>query len=139
MEVTTTKNSGTQKIASTVAVIMPPITPVPMACWLPAPAPVDTASGNTPSMNASEVITMGRRRMRHASTVASTRPLPCSYWLLANSTIRMAFLADRPMVVNRPTWKNTSLDKPRPSVASSAPITPSGTTSITENGIDQLS
>ncbi len=51
----------------------------------------------------------------------------------------MAFFADRPMVVNRPTWKNTSLDRPRMDVASSAPITPNGTTSITENGIDQLS
>ncbi|MCY1445722.1 hypothetical protein D9M71_622500 [compost metagenome] len=53
--------------------------------------------------------------------------------------MRMAFFADRPMVVSRPTWKNTSLDRPRMEVASSAPMTPSGTISITENGIDQLS
>ena len=37
---TSRKNTGTKKIASTVAVIMPPTTPVPIAFWLPAPAPV---------------------------------------------------------------------------------------------------
>ena len=39
------KNTGTKNIASTVAVIMPPTTPVPMAFWLPAPAPCASASG----------------------------------------------------------------------------------------------
>ena len=37
---TSWKKTGTKKIASTVAVSMPPITPVPMSFWLPAPAPV---------------------------------------------------------------------------------------------------
>ena len=58
---------------------------------------------------------------------------------MANSTIRIAFFDDRPMVVSRPTWKYTSFDSPRPLAASSAPSTPSGTTSITANGTDQLS
>ncbi|VEB56102.1 Uncharacterised protein [Salmonella enterica subsp. enterica] len=31
-----------------VAEIIPPITPVPTACWLPEPAPVLVAIGNTP-------------------------------------------------------------------------------------------
>ncbi len=53
--------------------------------------------------------------------------------------MRIAFFAVRPTVVNRPTWKNTSLLRSRPMVASTAPITPNGTTSITANGIDQLS
>ncbi len=57
----------------------------------------------------------------------------------ANSTIRIAFFADNPTVVSRPTWKNTSFSSPRRVAASSAPSTPSGTTMITENGIDQLS
>ena len=43
------------------------------------------------------------------------------------------------MVVIMPIWKNTSLVKPRPSVASTAPKMPKGTTSMTEKGIDQLS
>ena len=82
---------------------------------------------------------IGRRRMRQASMAASAKVMPCSYCALANSTIRIALRADRPMVVSRPTLKNTSLDSPRSSVNSSAPMIPSGTTSITENGIDQLS
>ena len=61
---TTTKNSGTKKIARTVAVIMPPITPVPMAFWAPEPAPLLRASGSTPKMKAREVIRIGRSRSR---------------------------------------------------------------------------
>ena len=48
-------------------------------------------------------------------------------------------MAARPIVVSRPTWKNTSLAMPRISVANTAPNTPSGTTSNTTTGIDQLS
>ncbi|MNT51438.1 hypothetical protein D3C72_1884030 [compost metagenome] len=58
---------------------------------------------------------------------------------MANSTIRMAFLAASPIVVSRPTWKYTSLDRPRISVASNAPMIPSGTTSMTADGMVQLS
>ncbi|MNW21548.1 hypothetical protein D3C71_2225290 [compost metagenome] len=43
------------------------------------------------------------------------------------------------MVVNRPTRKYTSLDNPRRLVAIRAPMIPSGTTSTTAIGIDQLS
>jgi hypothetical protein len=49
-------------IARAVAAIIPPMTPVPMECRLAEPAPVDIASGSTPRMNASEVMTMGRKR-----------------------------------------------------------------------------
>ncbi len=86
-----------------------------------------------------DVMIIGRRRMRHASIAESTRLLPCSCSSLANSTIRMAFFAARPTVTSKPTWKNTSLDRPRRLVAISAPITPSGTTRMTAIGIDQLS
>ncbi|MNZ85505.1 hypothetical protein D3C78_1042990 [compost metagenome] len=118
---------------------MPPITPVPIACWLAELAPLAIASGTTPRMNASEVMTIGRRRRRAACTVASTRSWPSSTRLLANSMIRMAFFADRPIRVIRPTLKNTSLGMPRRVTASTAPSTPSGTTSSTAVGIDQLS
>ena len=67
MRRTTTKNTGTKKIASKVAVIIPPITPVPMARWLAEPAPVDTTSGSTPRMKAIEVIRIGRKRRCTAS------------------------------------------------------------------------
>ncbi|MNF02803.1 hypothetical protein D3C80_2020080 [compost metagenome] len=51
----------------------------------------------------------------------------------------MAFFADKPMTVSNPTWKYTSFSRPRIQVASNAPMTPNGTTSMTENGTDQLS
>ena len=47
-------------------------------------------------MNAMEVITMGRNRMCAAASAASTTLLPWACRSLANSMIRMAFLADRP-------------------------------------------
>ena len=134
-----TKKSGTKRMARAVAESMPPITAVPMAIWPPAPAPWAMASGSTPSTKASEVMRMGRSRMRAASSAASTTLLPRSCSSLANSTMRMAFLAESPTVVSSPTWKKTSLVSPRSSMASTAPSTPSGTTSMTETGIDQLS
>ena len=97
-------------MARKVAVSMPPITPVPMAFWLPEPAP-EKSPGTTPRMKASEVIRMGRRRWRAAWMADSISPPPTQY-SLANSTIRIAFAA-RPTVVSSPTWKYTSLDSPR--------------------------
>ena len=82
---------------------------------------------------------IGRSRMRAASSAASTTPFPRSCSSFANSTMRMAFFAESPTVVRRPTWKKTSFARPRNSVAITAPRTPSGTTSITETGMDQLS
>src|SRR6202041_2580980 len=45
-----TKNTGTKKMANSVADSMPPRTPVPIAFWPPEPAPLEIASGSTPSM-----------------------------------------------------------------------------------------
>src|SRR5690606_32310088 len=50
--ITKTKKTGTKNTASTVAEIIPPITPVPIARWLPELAPVAIASGRTPSVKA---------------------------------------------------------------------------------------
>ena len=46
---TATKNSGTKKIASTVAEVMPPITAEPSAFCAPAPAPLPSARLPRPS------------------------------------------------------------------------------------------
>ena len=82
------------------------MTPVPMAFWAPEPAPLAMASGKTPNMKASEVIRIGRSRCaRRLQRRPRSSSMPCSTFALANSTMRMAFLADRPMVVSRPTWK----------------------------------
>ena len=64
-------------MARIVAVSMPPITEVPMAMRLFAPAPVESASGSTPKMKARLVIRIGLRRMRAASRAASITRLPC--------------------------------------------------------------
>lgn len=93
---TKTKNRGTKKIASTVAEIIPPITPVPTACWLPEPAPWLIAIGNTPKIKASEVIKIGRNRWREASSVASTRSLPRLFSSLANSNNQNGILGREP-------------------------------------------
>jgi hypothetical protein len=65
------KKNGTKKMARKVAASMPPITPVPTECRAPAPAPLEKASGATPRMKASEVMRIGRKRSRAASTAAA--------------------------------------------------------------------
>ena len=98
------KKKGTNNGATRVATSIPPMTLVPMAWRLAAPAPVLTARGTQPRMKASEVITMGRKRRRAASSAACTASLPSlRYCSTANSTIRMAFFADRPISVTRAT------------------------------------
>src|SRR5256885_312578 len=72
---------------------MPPITAVPIATRLLAPAPVAIASGSTPKMKAKLVIRIGRRRMRAASSAASITRLPDFSACSANSIIRIAFWA----------------------------------------------
>ena len=118
---------------------MPPTVPTPTEMLPLAPTPCANISGNMPKIIVSEVIKIGRKRIRDASMVASMRSPPLSCNSLANSTIRMAFFADRPMVASRPTWKYTSLESIRMFAAPSAPSTPRGTTRITANGTDQLS
>ena len=84
---------------------MPPITEVPMAIRLFAPAPVAKASGSTPKMKAVLVIRIGRKRMRAAASAASMMRLPLRSSCSANSIIRIAFLAASPMVVSKPICK----------------------------------
>ena len=56
---------------------MPPKTTVPSDCWLAEPAPSAVKSGTTPRINAMEVIRIGRKRRRVASTAASTAGHSC--------------------------------------------------------------
>src|SRR6185436_17492430 len=138
------KNIGTKKIARNVAAIMPPITPVPAEWRAPAPAPLEKTSGITPRINASEVIRIGRKRSRAASTAAAEADNPSSRFSTANSTIRIAFFAARPSSVTRPIWKYTSFESGRApttgirrlftQIAASAPNVPNGSASSTESG-----
>ena len=75
-----------------------------MTFCAPAPAPLASISGTTPRMNAKAVIKMGRNRSRADSSAASSMDMPSSCLALANSTIRIAFLAARPISMMRPIW-----------------------------------
>ena len=73
----TRKNSGMKKMPIVVANSIPANTPVPIEWRLAAPAPDASISGNTPRMNANDVMRIGRRRSRAASIAASRMPMPC--------------------------------------------------------------
>ena len=104
MRSTATNNTGTKKIASSVAATMPENTVTPIEMRDAAPAPLDRISGTTPRMKANEVMMIGRRRSLAASIAALTASLPASSFILANSTIRIAFLAARPISSTTPIW-----------------------------------
>jgi hypothetical protein len=88
-----------------VAPSIPKNTLVPTERRLAAPAPLAITNGATPRMKASDVMRMGRKRSRAASIAASWMERPCARSSVANSTMRMAFLAASPITANSPTWK----------------------------------
>jgi hypothetical protein len=92
-------------VAIKVAAIIPPKTPVPIDWRAAAPAPLALTSGKTPSTKASEVMMIGRKRRRAASSAASLALIPSAYFWAANSTIRMAFFEASPISTTRPIWK----------------------------------
>ena len=97
---------GIKNVPMNVATSIPPMTPVPMACRLAAPAPLLIARGNTPILNARDVITIGRNLSLAASTADSIISKPsCSRLCCANSTIKIAFFAARAISVISPIWK----------------------------------
>src|SRR6185312_8061460 len=98
----TTKSTGTIKTANRVEASIPPNTAVPRARRAPELAPVAMTSGSTPRMNANDVIRIGRSRRLAASMTASRMERPCSTRSRANSTIRIAFFAERPISVTMP-------------------------------------
>src|SRR6266513_2436804 len=99
----------------------------------------EIARGSTPKMNASEVIRIGRKRSRAASSAAAAVDRPSWCFSTAYSTIRMAFFAARPSSVTSPIWKYTSLVNPRSHTAASAPNVPNGSASRTDSGSDHFS
>ena len=76
----------------------------PMCERLIAPGPLAISSGTMATIIATVVIKMGRSRVAAPATTASIFDRPCSRcsWL-ENSTIRMPFLAIRPISVIKPT------------------------------------
>ena len=87
------------------AAIMPPNTAVPTARWVAAPAPVAITSGTRPRMKANDVIITARKRRcgrlgRGGDDVAAAARARS----IANSTIRMAFLAASAISTTMPIW-----------------------------------
>ena len=64
--------------------------------------PLATHNGTHPRMNANDVIRIGRSLSFAPSSAASTRLIPSSSRATANSTIRIAFFAARPMSMITP-------------------------------------
>ena len=100
---------------------------------------MDSTSGMTPMMNATDVIRTGRSRTRQASRIACSGVSPSSWRCLANSTIRMAFLQASAASTRKLTCVNTLLSPPvshTPAIAEQSDI---GTIRMTPTGNDQLS
>ena len=91
-----------------VSASIPTITTVPSVRRAALPEPTAIHNGAQPKINAIEVIKSARRRSLIPSSAASIRLRPFSNSSLANSTIRMAFFAARPMSTIRPIWAYTS-------------------------------
>ena len=127
-------------MASHVAPSIPPKTVQPMVERATPPAPVAKAKGNTPNINAIDVIIIGRNLSLTAASVAGKISIPASTLSFANSTIRIAFFAANPISVTKPICAYTILVSEGISVnVRIAPKAPVGTANKTDNGIDQLS
>ncbi len=121
------------------AAIMPAKTGVPTECRLNLAAPVAVTSGTSPRTNATEVIITARNRVRAPSSAASRMPMPSSRRSLANSTIRMPFLAASAISTTKPICPYRSSGRPNSHSPANAPSTPTVTDSSTGTGMTQLS
>ena len=77
-------------------------TTIPITIRACEPAPVAVSNGTTPKINAKAVIKIGRKRSFAATIAASKIGTPLSYSSLANSTIKIAFLATNPINNTKP-------------------------------------
>ena len=83
---------------------MPPKTVVPTPRRLSMPAPCAKTSGTRPAMKAKLVIITARKRSLAPVVAASTMDWPLRRASIANSTIRMPFLAASAISTTRPIW-----------------------------------
>ena len=82
--------------------IIPPKTGVPTLRRASSDAPVAMTNGRSPRIKANDVIITGRKRSLAPSVAAPSNSTPCSRFSLANSTIRMPFLAASPISTTMP-------------------------------------
>ena len=112
---------------------------MPIAWRISAPAPVAKASGTTPITNAAEVIRIGRNRRRAASIAAAIGVLPANSSSRANSTIRIAFFAERPTSTMSPICVKMLLSPWVSHTPVIAAISAMGTMRMMESGSTRLS
>ena len=124
---------------STVEKPTPPTTAMPSGARDSPPAPLPIAIGRMPTMVASAVIRIGRKRMRDASNTASRALMPRSRSWLANSTIRIEFLVTSPTSMTSPIWLNRFRVEPTASSVTSAPVNESATATRIVTGCRKLS
>src|SRR5690554_6384720 len=110
-----------------------------MALFPWAPIPVENTKGESPTTKAKDVIRIGRNLALAPSKAALFLQNPARRLCRANSTIRIAFLANSPISIINPIWKNTLFSEPAKYVMEYAPKTPCGIEKIPENGIKKLS
>jgi len=74
----TANSVGVMKSPTVVADSMPPMIVTPTAWRAPAPVPVEVASGSTPKMKASTIMSTARKRSTAPNLPASAIGIP--YW-----------------------------------------------------------
>jgi len=94
-----TNKTGMIKMPNATPKNIPPIAPEAMERLPCSVAPPAKNNGNYPAIKAKEVISMGRKRNAAPSMAASINVLPAWRRCSANSTIRIAFLANKPMSI----------------------------------------
>ena len=99
------KKAGTTKSRAIVPTVIPPTTPTANARFPLAPAPPAITSGIIPAIIVTTVMRIGRRRSRQASNAASGIDKPCARRSDANSVMRIAVLANRPISMITPVWR----------------------------------
>jgi hypothetical protein len=96
-------NTGMTSRLRKVEVIRPPMTTMAIGARKLGSLPMPMAIGNMPAPIATVVITIGRARLRQASSSASSRVMPRSRRaMIAYSTSRIEFLVATPMSMIRP-------------------------------------
>src|SRR6266576_687223 len=104
MDGSTRYATGTTNSVSAVEKKTPPTIAYPSGFRAAEPAPTPQATGTAPMIVATDVMRIGRRRMRPASRTAATVSKPFSLSWFVYSTSRIEFLQTSPIKRIIPIW-----------------------------------
>ena len=134
----TANTAGTNTRDSSVEESRPPITAMAMGARNSPPESQPIAAGSMPAIMAMVVMTMGRARLRPASTMASVRPVPRCIDSMAKSTSMMAFLVTMPISIRMPITTGRLIGWPVTASATMAPPMDSGSENRMVTGCRKL-